>query len=443
MFKTTKAKVIFVTIFSIICFTITTLLIWYQNIDIAEKNEENMQLKVTDEKDVPGIDLKGTYNQNDLKVEEKSITKEKVEIRYLQISGLKNKEVENKINKEILQVALNCYKDEIKNLNEVINISVSMWEAANFANTISFELNYTAKIDDNDDGFYQGYQGLNFDLNTGEKITIEKLFTSDVPIENVLRRAVYYGLIKNRTEDNLAGDLIVSDYGDIEDEVAEIINLYKKGKIIQFSYTPICINLYYNEDEIITIDMKDFAAYIAIYNRYLSEESIFEQDNIGIKNIYTLSRRYNNIYYYTNYQNEDNYFIDISIDFQSVDSDTFAKKVIQEKIIGIEKEIEKIKQNVAENPNNFYVLNYHISVYTGEERSTKQVLTSCYERGNIYEMTVHDFEVNIEPIIIDYARQDESGGIPDYVYDFSNLLDLEPQNTVEYYNPQTQEKVVI
>lgn len=442
MFKTTKVKIIFVTIFSIICFTITTLLIWYQNIDIAER-EEIMQIKDTNEKDVPGIDLKGTYNQNDLKIEEKSITKEKVEIRYLQISGLKNKEVENKINKEIQQVALNCYKDEIKNLNEVINISVSMWEAANFANTVSFELNYTAKIDDNDDGFYQGYQGLNFDLNTGEKITIDKIFTIDAPIENVLRRALYYGLIKNRTEDNLAGDLVVSDYGDIEDEVAEIINLYKKGKITQFSYTPIYINLYYNEDEIITIDMEDFAEYIAIYNRYLSEESIFEQDNIGIKDIYTLSRRYNNIYYYTNYQNKDNYFIDISIDFQSVDSDTFAKKIIQEKIIGIEKEIEKIKQNVAENSNNFYVLNYHISVYTGEERSTKQVLTSCYERGNIYEMTAHDFEENIEPIIIDYARQDESGGIPDYIYDFSDLLDLEPQNTVEYYNPQTQEKVVI
>ena len=36
MFKTTKAKVIFVIIFSIICIAITTLLIIYQNIDIGE-----------------------------------------------------------------------------------------------------------------------------------------------------------------------------------------------------------------------------------------------------------------------------------------------------------------------------------------------------------------------------------------------------------------------
>ena len=444
MFKTTKAKIIFVTLFSIISLSVTAILILYQNIDIEEKSEEKIQYasKITNE-EILGIDLKGTYNQNDLKIEEKSITQEKVEIRYLQISGLKNKAVENKINKEIEQAARNCYKEEIKDLNEVINISVSMWESANFANTISFELNYVAKIDDNDDGFYQGVQGLNYDLNTGEKITIDKIFTSGAPIEDILRKSVYYNLISCTIEDNLAGDMIVSDYGNIEDEIAEIINLYKKEKITEFSYTPMNINLFYEENQMVTINMENFAEHIAIYNRYLSEESLFEQENIGIKNVYTLSRRYNNVYYYTNYQNEDNYFIDISIDFQSTADDEFAKKIVQDKIIAIEKEIEKVKQTVAENSNSFYILNYYISVYTGEEYSTGQILTSCYERGNVYEMTVHDFEENIEPIIIDYARQDEGGGVPDYVYDFSELLNLEPQNTIEYYNPVTQEKIVI
>ena len=91
----------------------------------------------------------------------------------------------------------------------------------------------------------------------------------------------------------------------------------------------------------------------------------------------------------------------------------------------------------------FYVLNYYISVYTGEEWSTGKTLTSCYEKGNVYEMTVHDFEENIEPIIINYVRQDESGGIPDYVYNFADLLHIEPQDTVEYYNPETGDKIVI
>ena len=443
MFKTTKAKVIFVVIFSTICIITTTILVLYKNIEIEEISEVIEESKEMSHKDVPGIDLKGTYNQNDLKFEEVSVTKEKVEIRYFQIKGLKNKSVEQKINKEIEHIALNWYKEEIKDLDEVINVNVSMWEASNFANTISLEIDYVAKIDDDDDGFYQGVKGLNYNLNTGEKITIDKLFTSDAPIEDILRKSAYYNFVSCKIEDNLAGDLIVSDYGSIEDEILNIINLYKRGKIKEFIYTPQIIILYYDENQSITILMEDYYNYIAIYNRYLTEEVLFENNNIGIKNIYNLSSRYNDIFYYQNYQKEDNYFIDISIDFQSEYSDEFAKKLTQEKIDAIEEEIEKVKQKVKENPNNFYILNYYINIYTGEEWTTKQMLTNCYERGNAYEITVHDFEENIEPIIIKYNRQGESGGIPDYIYDFSEMLKIEPQNTVEYYKPETEEKVVI
>ena len=87
MFKTTKAKVIFVVIFSVICLIVTAILIVFQNIEIEGKNGEasNQISKETKEKDVSGIDLKGTYNQNDLVVEEKSVTLEKIEIRYFQM----------------------------------------------------------------------------------------------------------------------------------------------------------------------------------------------------------------------------------------------------------------------------------------------------------------------------------------------------------------------
>ena len=442
MFKTTKAKIIFVAIFSLVCIITTAIFVLYKNIEIEEVQETEEQEEIK-EKDVLGIDLEGTYNQNDLKIEEVAVTLEKVEIRYFQIKGLKNKTIEKKINKQIEEIALNWYKQEIKDLNKVINVYVNMWNPSNFANTISLEVNYVAKMDDNDDGVYQGTKTLNYDLNTGEKIIFNKLFTSDAPIENILRTSIYYSLVSNRIEDNLAGDFVISDYGNIEDEVAEIMNLYKKGEITNFSYTPKHINIYIDKKQTINIDMEKFAEYIAIYNRYLSEQSLYENNDIGIKNVYTLANRYSEIYYYQNYQKTDNYFIDISIDFQSTDSDEFGKKLVQDKIDAIEKEIEKIKQKVTENPNNFYILNYYISTYTGEDWSTKQILTSCWEHGNCYEMTVHDFEENIEPIIIKYNRQDEGGGLPNYVYDFSEKLKLEPQSTTEYYNPNTGDKIVI
>lgn len=445
MFKTIKSKIIFVTIFSIICLTITALLVMYQSIDIEEKEEDVIEeISVeNNEKDVSGIDLKGKYNENDLNIVEKSVTQEKIEIRYFEISGLKNKTIQDKINKEIEIMALNCYKEKIKNLNEVINVHVSMNESANFANTISFELSYVAKVDDDGDGFYQGIKGINYDLNTGEEIELNELFTSDIPIEDVLRKSAYYDLLSNRTEDNLSGELVVTNYSDIEDDIAEIINFYKKGKITNFSYTPRYINMFYGDNQVVSIDIKEFAEYMAIYNRYLSEQSLFESDDIGIDNIYTLAKRYQGVYYYQNYQNEDNYYIDISIDFQSTDDDEFAKQIAQNKIYEIEKEIENIKQKVAENPNNFYILNYYIKIYTENELSTQQILTTCNEIGNTYEMTVHDFQENIEPIIIEYSRQYDNGILNGEVYNFSNILNLEPQNTIEYYNPETEEKVVI
>lgn len=444
MFKTTKVKVIFVAVFSLICIIITTILILYKNIDIEDiTNITEEPSKEIDRKDVLGIDINGTYNQNDLELNEVSVTKEKVEIRYFQIKGLKNKTIEDKINKEIEHIALNWYKEEIDDLDKVVNVNISMWKASNFANTISLEIDYAAKINDNGDGFYQGIKGLNYDLNTGEQIKIENIFTSDAPIEDILRKSSYYNFVSCTIEDNLVGDSVIADYGDIEDEILSIINLYKNGKIKEYIYTPQYINLYYEKNKCITIFMEDYYDYIAIYNRYLKEESLFQKDDIGIKNIYNLSNRYNDIFYYQNYQKEDNYFIDISIDFQSDFADEFAKKLVQEKINAIEKEIENVRQKVKENQNNFYILNYYINIYTGEEWSTKQILTSCYERGNYYEMTVHDFEENIEPIIVEYNRSENEGGIPDYIYDFSEKLKIEPQNTVEYYNPENEEKIVI
>ena len=80
MFKTIKAQIIFSIVFSVICVITTTILIAYQKIDI----EENLKTgEIIKEKDVKGIDLNGTYNQNDLEIEEKSVSLAKREIRLV------------------------------------------------------------------------------------------------------------------------------------------------------------------------------------------------------------------------------------------------------------------------------------------------------------------------------------------------------------------------
>ena len=71
-----------------------------------------------------------------------------------------------------------------------------------------------------------------------------------------------------------------------------------------------------------------------------------------------------------------------------------------------------------------------------------QNMTYCTTEGNSYEITTHDFEENIEPIIIK-ANRESGNGIQTYVYNFKDILNIEPQTTKEAYNPSTGEKIVI
>ena len=440
MFKTIKAKMIFVTIFSILCIIITFLLIIYDNIEIKEKEEETKQEETVVEKDVSGVDFNGKYDQNDLIINPKNYSEDKIEIEYYQIEGLKNKEIQNSINTKIEDTALNIYKNDISDINSVENISVVTTIRGNFANTLSMYIAYYSKKSDNSDEFYEGFKTLNFDLTTGEEITIDKLFTSDAPIEDILRKALYYWIVNEKSEQTLQGNFIIEDYGNIEDECAQYIMDYKKGKITQFTFSPTYIFLYNQDNTYITMQIENYYEYIAIYNRYLKDENIFENNNIGLKQIYNFVDRTNEKFYYSKYEQTDNYYIDIVIEYLSK-KDEFTDNLINEKIKDIEAEIEKVKQETQKNPKEFYILNYYITV---SQYATDETYITYYEFGNSYEMTVLDFEETIEPIIKEESKQMSSDQPISYIiYNLTDVLKIAPQSTIEYYNIETGEKIVV
>ena len=447
MFKTIRGKLIFVVIFSVICIIITSILIMYKRIDIKDdvteeiaKTEETKNNELADEK---GIDLKGKYNQNDLKITEKRATKERVEITYFQIDGLKEQKIQDKINKEIEIEALNGYKENI-DLNKVVNASISLYETANFSNILSLSAYSWGKINDDSDDLINVQKGFTYDLNTGNIIKLEDLFTTNAPITEILRKSAYYGFVSNRAETNLSGDLQVNDYGNIEEDVADFIEQYKCGKITDFYCTPSAIMIVYDETYI-PVSFEEWADYINIYNKYLSSETLYKTDDIGYKNLYTLTdRNLDDFYYYKNYQNEKNYFVEISVLWDEDNSSDFEKQLVSNKIKDIERDVSDLKVKANQDTNNFYILNYYIEINGFFEQSMDENLVSVTEFGNYYDMTIHDFETTIEPIIIKYDRSaNDGGGIPKYVYDFSEALKIEPQTLIEYYDIETGEKVVI
>ena len=447
MFKTIKGKLIFVVTFSVICIIITSILVMYKRIDIKDDNSEEIakteETKNNESTNEKGIDLKGKYNQNDLKIVEKRVTKERVEITYFQIDGLKDQKIQDKINKKIEIEALNGYKENI-DLDKVVNASISLYETANFSNILSFSSYSWGKINDDSDDLVNVQKGFTYDLNTGNLIKLEDLFTTIAPITEILRKSAYYGFVSNRAEMNLSGDLQVNDYGNIEEDVADFIEQYKNGKITDFYCTPSAIMIVYDEIYI-PVSFEDWADYINIYNKYLASESLYKSNNIGYKNLYTLTdRTLNDFYYYTNYQNEKNYFIEISVLWDEDNSSDFEKQLVSNKIKDIEREVSDLKVKANQDTNNFYILNYYIEINGFFEQSMEENLVSVTEWGNYYDMTIHDFETTIEPIIIKYDRSaNEGGGIPEYVYNFTDVLKIEPQKLTEYYNIETGEKVVI
>lgn len=447
MFKTIKGKLIFVVIFSVICIIITSILVMYKRIDIKYDNSEEIskieETKANESTNEKGIDLKGKYNQNDLKIIEKRVTKERVEITYFQIDGLKDQKIQDKINKEIEIEALNGYKENI-DLDKVVNASISLYVTANFSNVLSFSSYSWGKINDDSDDLINVQKGFTYDLNTGNLIKLEDLFTTNAPITEILRKSAYYGFVSNRAEMNLSGDLQVNDYGNIEEDVADFIEQYKNGKITDFYCTPSAIMIVYDEIYI-PVSFEEWADYINIYNKYLLSESLYKSNNIGYKNLYTLTdRTLNDFYYYTNYQNEKNYFIEISVLWDEDNSSDFEKQLVSKKIKDIEREVSDLKVKANQDTNNFYILNYYIEINGFFEQSMEENLVSVTEWGNYYDMTIHDFETTIEPIIIKYDRSaNEGGGIPEYVYNFTDVLKIEPQRLTEYYNIETGEEVVV
>ena len=236
--------------------------------------------------------------------------------------------------------------------------------------------------------------------------------------------------------------MVVNNYGNIEEDIAMVMEAYKRNKIDQFYCTTSDIIVMIN-DVSIDIPMIDWADYIVIYNVFLSDESLFENDDIGYNNLYTLTtRQKDSYYYYTNYQNESNYFIDIFFEWQEDNASEFEKQLVASKIKDIEEEISNLKVLANQNTQNFYIMNYKITVEDYFDDFTKQNLVKCVERGNSYEMTVHDFTENIEPIIIQDNRNVYESDV-EFVYDFSSQLNIAPQELTEYYNPETEQKVVI
>ena len=316
----TRTKVLIIVI--VLCILLTTVLTILKIKSINEnknKGEEKIQEKVEDafvteettkKKAEDAIYLcesfEETYNKNDLEIKtvnegdnpEDYSARKYTRISYVQISGLKDTNIQNKINNEIKELAHSMIKENSTGADS-LNVSVK----ANYSNVLSLEFDkMSTKYTKNDEveTIDNKIKGLNYNLVTGEKLHLEDLFVSSAPIAAIVSDAAYNALAWdtnisfNMSEEELDKNINMDrrDTSNYEDELLAIVNKYKNKKDnIEFCFTETKLFIYdLVSDKLISsgrmsLNLMDYIQYLTIFKKYASSD-IYTSNDIGMKNIY-------------------------------------------------------------------------------------------------------------------------------------------------------------
>ena len=295
-----------------------------------------------------GIDLNGFYDQNHLVFTE--ITEELGEektVKYLQIDGLKDADVEAAVNAAIAgeaQALVDYYGAERINY-------VSCNLCANFSNVLSIGF-YAGDVEYNYTNRY-----LNFNLNDGSLLGVEDLFGVQADLLGLVRGAFYEALTPYNYNDAVGETAQSPD----ENQLYKVVTNYMAAEEKKFFFTPTEIYFVYGEDCTARVDMAEHAEDITVYHKFLSEESLFERDDIGYKNIF------NCVHIPVAYDvrefgfAEENFWYDLAFSGPYFPDGTAQEDMdgvnafAEQKLDEVRSEIEAIRQQAIANPDTMYI----------------------------------------------------------------------------------------
>lgn len=411
-----KKLVVLLSSFIVIAVMITTALIMTNKAgsftDVSSGEEKNK----SNHERVIGTKKNQKYNQNDLKIIYQDTNYEGLEYKTLRINGLKNKEIENKINKELEEIEDEIRKKLVSASGEQENAYLSSNVNANYSNILSVTF-YGSKSDSKYVPQINIEKFLNYDLTTGNKIKLEDLFLPGTDIDLYAQNDIY----KQKLHDSFSKKNIFfnPDYwqsGELQyvlDEVDEIdfikqYNKYKNSKK-DFYLTTTGIGISYSKDGNygdVYIKYMDCLDNLVVYTKFLTKESIFERDDIGLKDLYVCSSvvDQNDQSVYLIKDLATNLRIDARINVWTSEEynelEFFKNTLAKLKAELIEKKEEYIKI-ANENKDKYYFVGivYDINRYYpktllssyGEEKDIEEDKFIVYEQEKTYSVSMQDF----------------------------------------------------
>ena len=277
--------IILVIIFSI-CSIITTLLITNKRAMTSEDSKPGF-LEVTDVKDITNNGTKyrvesldETYNKNNLLISKQKYEPKQENIFktdddefdyfgncfYPQISGLKNSLIQERINKEL------------KSLTIDTGFYTEFTVSSNFGNTLSITI---SKLVDKD-SFENSY--LNYNLTTGKQLALKDLFIKKANLNYILSSSIYNSLAESIAKIGLTD---AAEFSNLHEITAEYLNKYNDGEKVDFYFTSRFVYIVMDnsseavkklnlDNSSLYIDMQKYFDQVAIYKKYLTEKTIFD-----------------------------------------------------------------------------------------------------------------------------------------------------------------------
>lgn len=353
------------------------------------------------------------YTDGTIKVDGETVKQKS--ISYIQISGLKNKEIQNKINEELKTSAF----DLSETITSKQKYSSYSYVVGNFSNILS--VNISIYIYENNDMVKEKEIYLNYNLATGEKIKFLDLFADNTPMNSIIYDIKYEALAwdteinfdSSEEEWDKATNMDRRDTSEYEDIILRAINKYKNldKDSIQFYISPnrLTVKLAINDDGsegIYSIFLYKYRDYITAYKKFQTNEDIYQVKQKQQFLVFNYMHDFVPRYYKKEY---DNLFISI---FSSQDGEygeeqdreytnKYGKTVVNKKNELIQKNIDnvisQVKKLANKNKNNKgymarYSLYWDIGEYSNGYGEENFICISIY--GDLSEMDIDYYNEN-------------------------------------------------
>ena len=296
----------------------------------------------------------------------------KIEVSYIKVEGLKDNQLEEKINNLLMETANELYTEEnVQDSNVLYDHIYNYTDVYIFNNVLSTL--YCKEVCDINGNIQYQYKGLNVNLNNFSKIELKDVFINTTDINTIMN---------------------------------EDMKVLYNSDHFEFSISPKFIYVPLNGERVDKISLYENRNQVAIYKRFYSNTKMFEKTYNATPYVFTTKKFIETDLYGLV---EDNMFIDT---YNTLINNNYSEPV-KEAIEFLYKDAINKSRNVAfSNPSNRYLV---------------QIIPSVNETEN------KTYEILVEYNIYQIDKQFFNEHIVEFVVGSENKTDVELE-AVEYFN---------